>query len=124
MALMCFIAGHPSCRHMKPFIEPVGMVFIHPLGMPFNEVWICLLWPEHAYGIHFPEDGADIFNSIMMLPITMCNKIIDQFFFCLVYSFSFPAAAGEVIHKIGDELFGRCVHEFAEQEELVGQYEF
>ena len=59
----------------------------------------------------------------MMLAIAMRNKIIDEVLLCLISPFAFPTAAGKVIYKISQHFLRGDIHQPAQQEKGIREYE-
>jgi len=52
-------------------------MFVQPFGVQVYQIIICICWKQHAQGIHFFKYFSDVFFAVIMLAISMGNKIID-----------------------------------------------
>lgn len=107
----------------EPFFKPPVLVLISPLGIPVYCFAIALAGKQHAHGIHLFKKLTHVSLGILLLPVAVCNKIINEVLFGRAPALAVPTAAAQVIHKIGDHFFWRCAHQAAEQQEGIRQNE-
>ena len=113
----------PPFRLLKPFFEPVSMMLASPFGIQVHHLPFSIYREQCTQGVHFLKYLPDIFFGIVMLAIAMRNKIIDEVFLCLISPPAFPTAAGKVIHKISQHFLRGNIHQPAQQEKRIREYE-
>ncbi len=57
----------------------------------------------------------------MLAAVTVFDEIIDELLFCIVSSGALPGGAGEVVHKIDEDVFGVLIGKAAKEQKGIGQ---
>ncbi len=99
-------------------------MFAAPVVVAIDQLHFSVVRKEQGEGIHFCKNAADIGFGVVLLPVAMRDEVVEEVFLGGVAALAVQRAAAEVIGEIADDAFGGYVHEFAQQQELVGEGEF
>jgi len=94
-----------------------------PFGIQVYHLSFSIYGEQCTQGIYFFEYLPDIFFGIMVLTIVMRNKIINEVLFGLISLPGLPTAAGKIIHKISQHFLRGDIHQPAQKEKGIREYE-